>query len=54
MTYRISSPREGLHLVQLHGRLQGSPETGVKWSINENKVSKRDLRAATFCNCREV
>ncbi|KAL8916573.1 MAG: hypothetical protein Q9208_008444 [Pyrenodesmia sp. 3 TL-2023] len=36
--YRITAPREGLHLIQ--GRLMGSPETRVKWNMNENEVSK--------------
>ncbi|KAL8975238.1 MAG: hypothetical protein Q9197_000541 [Variospora fuerteventurae] len=36
--YNITSPREGLHLV--HGRLMGNPETRVKWTMNENEVSK--------------
>ncbi|KAI4090595.1 MAG: hypothetical protein LQ344_004642 [Seirophora lacunosa] len=36
--YKITSPREGLHLI--HGRLMGSPETRVKWTMNENEVSK--------------
>jgi hypothetical protein len=31
-------PKEGLHLIQ--GRLVGSPETGVKWRIHENEVSR--------------
>ncbi|KAL8732429.1 MAG: hypothetical protein Q9181_003964 [Wetmoreana brouardii] len=34
----ITGPREGLHLI--HGRLMGSPETRVKWTMNENEVSK--------------
>ncbi|KAI4116347.1 MAG: hypothetical protein LQ341_007693, partial [Variospora aurantia] len=33
--YKITSPREGLHLV--HGRLMGNPETRVKWTMNENE-----------------
>lgn len=36
--YKITSPREGLHLIQ--GRLMGSPETKVKWNMNENEVNK--------------
>ncbi|KAL8752390.1 MAG: hypothetical protein Q9184_005752 [Pyrenodesmia sp. 2 TL-2023] len=36
--YRITAPREGLHLIQ--GRLMGSPETRAKWNMNENEVSK--------------
>lgn len=34
----ITAPREGLHLIQ--GRLMGSPETRVKWNMNENEVDK--------------
>lgn len=36
--YKITAPREGLHLI--HGRLVGSPETKVKWIMNENEVNK--------------
>ena len=36
--YKITSPREGLHLIQ--GRLMGTPETRVKWTMNENEVTK--------------
>lgn len=36
--FRIQAPREGLHLIQ--GHLMGSPETRVKWNMNENEVSK--------------
>ncbi|KAL8726742.1 MAG: hypothetical protein Q9166_006537 [cf. Caloplaca sp. 2 TL-2023] len=36
--YKVTSPREGLHLIQ--GRLMGSPETRVKWTMNENEVNK--------------
>ncbi|KAL8663599.1 MAG: hypothetical protein Q9202_003787 [Teloschistes flavicans] len=36
--YDITAPREGLHLIQ--GRLMGSPETRIKWIMNENEVSK--------------
>ena len=39
--WSITSPREGHHLV--HGRLVGSPETRVKWSMNENEISKGGL-----------
>lgn len=39
--YKITSPREGLHLI--HGRLTGNPETRVKWSMNENEVSKSGI-----------
>lgn len=37
-TWSVSAPREGQHLI--HGRLVGSPERGVKWTINENEISK--------------
>ncbi|KAL8785776.1 MAG: hypothetical protein Q9213_003154 [Squamulea squamosa] len=37
-TFDVTSPREGLHLIQ--GRLMGSPETRVKWVMNENEVNK--------------
>ena len=37
-SYDVTSPREGLHLIQ--GRLMGSPETRVKWIMNENEVNK--------------
>lgn len=37
----ISTPREGLHLV--HGRLVGSPETRVKWTMNENEITKSGI-----------
>ncbi|KAL8641141.1 MAG: hypothetical protein Q9228_002023 [Teloschistes exilis] len=36
--YDITAPREGLHLIQ--GRLMGSPETRVKWIMNENEANK--------------
>ena len=36
--WKISAPREGLHLI--HGRLMGASQTRVKWNINENEVSK--------------
>ncbi|KAL9598809.1 MAG: hypothetical protein Q9179_003780 [Wetmoreana sp. 5 TL-2023] len=36
--YDITAPRQGLHLIQ--GRLMGSPETRIKWIMNENEVSK--------------
>ncbi|KAL8859766.1 MAG: hypothetical protein Q9178_003881 [Gyalolechia marmorata] len=36
--YDVAAPREGLHLIQ--GRLMGSPETRVKWIMNENEVNK--------------
>ncbi|KAL8826725.1 MAG: hypothetical protein Q9191_003621 [Dirinaria sp. TL-2023a] len=32
---------EGLHLV--HGRLVGDPETGAKWSMTENEVSRSGI-----------
>ena len=40
-SWNITAPREGLHLV--HGRLMGSPETRVKWTMNENEVSKSGI-----------
>ncbi|KAI4099307.1 MAG: hypothetical protein L6R37_006019 [Teloschistes peruensis] len=36
--YDITAPREGLHLIQ--GRLMGSPETRIKWIMNENEANK--------------
>ena len=39
--WSITAPREGHHLVL--GRLVGSPETRVKWNMNENEVSKGGL-----------
>ena len=36
--WNVAAPREGLHLIQ--GRLMGDPETRVKWTMNENEVSK--------------
>lgn len=39
--YKITSPREGLHLI--HGRLMGTPETRVKWTMNENEVTKSGI-----------
>ena len=37
-SWNITAPREGQHLIQ--GRLMGSPETKVRWTMNENEVSK--------------
>lgn len=37
-SWNVTAPREGLHLI--HGRLMGDPETKVKWTMNENEVSK--------------
>ncbi|KAL8990708.1 MAG: hypothetical protein Q9177_000708, partial [Variospora cf. flavescens] len=63
--YKITSPREGLHLV--HGRLMGNPETRVKWTMNENEVSKggiyeqptfavvvRHVREQPFAMCLKI
>ena len=36
--WSATAPRQGLHLI--HGRLVRSPETCVKWTINENDVTK--------------
>ncbi|KAK3172461.1 hypothetical protein OEA41_005783 [Lepraria neglecta] len=39
--WTVTSPRESHHLV--HGFLVGSPETRVKWNMNENEISKGGL-----------
>lgn len=38
VSYDARKPKEGLHLVQ--GRLLGSPETRVRWVVNENEVGR--------------
>lgn len=40
-SWSVSAPREGQHLV--HGRLVGSPERKVKWTMNENESSKSGI-----------
>lgn len=39
--WKATSPRESHHLVQ--GFLVGSPETRVRWKLNENEISKGGL-----------
>lgn len=40
-SWTLSAPRQGQHLV--HGRLAGVPERQVKWTINENEISKSGI-----------
>lgn len=39
--WSITAPRESLHLIQ--GTVMGSPERRVKWTMNENEVSKSGI-----------
>jgi hypothetical protein len=39
--WSMSKPKESTHLI--HGRLDGNPETRVRWTVNENEANKSGI-----------